>query len=146
MIKVLLFLIFFGITLISCQKQSDLGQNGRLFLSSDTVSFDTVFTSTATITQQVKLINHTNQAISVSSVDLAGGSNSPFILNIDGYPGPSATNLNVPEDDSLILFVTLFIRSGTGPIPFLLQDSIRVSYNGIDQYIQLNAWGQNAHF
>ncbi|HEY8733534.1 MAG TPA: choice-of-anchor Q domain-containing protein, partial [Puia sp.] len=26
------------------------------------------------------------------------------------------------------------------------QDSIRISYNGIAQYIQLVAWGQNAHF
>jgi hypothetical protein len=42
--------------------------------------------------------------------------------------------------------VTVFIRSGTGPTPFQLQDSIGISYNGIEQFIQLNAWGQNAHF
>ena len=56
------------------------------------------------------------------------------------------SNLNIPADDSLIIFVTVFLKPGTSPNPFLLQDSIRISYNGREQYIQLTAWGQNAHF
>jgi hypothetical protein len=146
MFRALLLLFFTGFLVISCQKQSNLNGNARLFLSADTVSFDTVFASTATVTQQVKLINNNDQGISISSVILEGGSNSSFIINIDGNPGPDASNLSIPANDSLTIFVTVFVRSGTGPTPFQLQDSIRISYNGTNQFIQLRAWGQNAHF
>jgi hypothetical protein len=146
MYKALHVLVFAMIVLSSCQKQSDVNGNARLFLSADTVSFDTVFVSTVTVTQQVKLINQSNNGIGISSISLAGGTNSPFIINIDGSPGPEASNLTVPSNDSLIVFITVFVRSGTGQIPFLMEDSIRINYNGIDQYIQLTAWSQNAHF
>jgi len=146
MSKALLLSVLAGFLVISCQKQSNPNGNGRLFLSAGTVSFDTVFTSTATITQQVKLINNNDQSIGISSVNLAGGSNSPFIINVNGSPGPELSNISIPANDSLIIFVTVFIRSVSGPIPFQLQDSIRISYNGTEQFIHLNAWGQNAHF
>jgi hypothetical protein len=146
MIKIIALGILIAIGLGSCQKQSDMNGGDRLQLSADTVRFDTVFTTTATITQQVRLINNNRHSISVNSISLAGGSGSSFILNIDGSPGPQVSNLNIPAEDSLIIFITVFIRNSTGPKPFLLQDSIRVSYNGTDQFIQLTAWGQNAHF
>jgi hypothetical protein len=146
MYKILLFSILTGIALISCQKQSGLNQNARLFLSADSVSFDTVFTSVGAVTQQIRLINPNDQAIAMSIISLEGGSSSPFVINIDGTPGPSASNLNIPANDSLTIFITLFIEPGTKPAPFILQDSIRLNYNGINQYIQLSAWGQNAHF
>src|SRR5664279_3556578 len=146
MFKVLLFSVLAGILLISCQKQSNQNGNARLFLSADTVSFDTVFAATATITQQVKLINNNDFGFSINSISLAGGSASPFIINIDGTPGPEVSNLGIPANDSLIIFVTVYIRAGSGPVPFHLEDSIRISYNGKEQFVQLSAWGQNAHF
>jgi hypothetical protein len=146
MFKTLLFCIFTGIAVISCQKQSNLNGNARLFLSADTVSFDTVFTTTGSITQQVKLINNNNQDITVSSISLAGGSGSSFVINIDGTPGPAASNLKIQANDSIYIFVSVYIHPGMEPTPFLIQDSIRISYNGTEQYIQLSAWGQNAHF
>ena len=146
LIKTLLISALAGSLMISCQKQSNQNGNARLFLSADTIRFDTVFIATATITQQVKLINNNDFGIAVNSVSLAGGSSSPFIINIDGSPGPEATNIGIPANDSLIIFVTVYIRAGSGPVPFHLEDSIRISYNGKDQFVQLSAWGQNAHF
>jgi hypothetical protein len=146
MLKFLAFCFFLGITVISCQKQSGGNVNARLFLSTDTVQFDTVFTSAGGIAQKVLLINNNNHDINISSINLMGGSGSPFIINIDGNPGPTASNLSIPADDSLYIFVTVNVQAGQQPAPFLLQDSIGVSYNGIVQYIQLNVWGQNAHF
>jgi len=146
MLKALIFLILTGVMMFSCQKQSNLNGNARLLLSADTVRFDTVFTTTGSVTQQVKLLNNNNGDITVSSISLMGGSGSPFIINIDGTPGPTASNLKIQANDSLYIFVSVFVRSGTELTPFMLQDSIRISYNGIEQYIQLSAWGQNAHF
>jgi hypothetical protein len=146
MFKILLFCFFTGIVLLSCQKQSGLNGNALLFLSADTVGFDTVFTSTGSVTQQVKLINNNSQSIGISSVSLMGGSKSPFIINIDGTPGPDASNITIQAGDSLYIFVSVFIPPGTEPSAFILEDSIRISHNGTNQYIQLRAWGQNAHF
>lgn len=146
MFKTLLFWIITGIVLVSCQKQSDLSGNIRLTLSDDTLNFDTVFTSTATVTRRVKLINNNNQQIGISSVSLAGGAYSSFIINVDGTAGTGTSSFNIPANDSLTIFVTVFVHPGSQSMAFQLQDSIRVSYNGIIQYIQLVAWGQNAHF
>jgi len=146
MFKFLLLSALAGSLMISCQKQSNQNGNARLSLSADTVNFDTVFVATATVTQQVKLINNNDFGLAISSVSLAGGSSSPFIINIDGSPGPEATNIGIPANDSLIIFVTVFIRAGSGPAPFHMEDSIRISYNGTEQFVQLSAWSQNAHF
>jgi hypothetical protein len=40
----------------------------------------------------------------------------------------------------------LRIDPSSADLPFILQDSIAVSFNGKQQFIQLQAWGQNAHF
>jgi hypothetical protein len=144
--KAILFLLFTGIILFSCQKQSNLNGNDFLFSSTDSVYFDTVFTSLGTVTQQIKLINNNNQDLGISSITLVGGSNSPFIINIDGTPGPDASNIHIPANDSLYIFVTVYIKPQATPTPFLLEDSIRISYNGINKIIKLSTWGQNAHF
>jgi hypothetical protein len=146
MFKTLILSVLAGGLMISCQKQSNQNGSARLFLSADTVSFDTVFAATATVTQQVKLINNNGFGLAINSISLAGGSTSPFIINIDGSPGPEVTNLGIPANDSLIIFITIYIRAGSGPVPFHLEDSIRISYNGKEQFVQLSAWGQNAHF
>jgi hypothetical protein len=146
MYKLLLFCILTGSMLVSCQKQSASGGNASLTISADTVRFDTVFTATTGITQKVMLINNNNQSLSITDITLMGGTNSSFILNIDGAPGPQATNLNIQDDDSLYIFVSVFVRPTSTPLPFILQDSIRIRYNGTEQYIQLRVWGQNAHF
>jgi hypothetical protein len=146
MIKALFLLGLTGTLLFSCQKHSDLGGTPRLFLSEDSLSFDTLFTTTGSITQQVKLINTNNAGITVSTINLQGGSSSPFVINIDGNPGPNASGLYIGGNDSMYIFVNVLIPKGSKPNPFIVRDSILISYNGEEQFIQLSAWGQNAHF
>ena len=146
MLKALLFLIFSIALLVSCQKQSDLNGNTPLFSSTDSVYFDTLFTTLGGVTQKVKLINPNDRDIGISSITLLGGASSPFIINIDGSPGPSASNLSIRANDSLYIFVSVYVKPQAGPIPFILEDSIRISYNGTEKIIKLSVWGQNAHF
>jgi hypothetical protein len=130
----------------SCQKQAIQNGNAVLFSSTDSVYFDTVFTSIGAVTQQIKLLNPNNQNISISSITLAGGALSPFIINVDGSPGPTVSDLRIAANDSLYIFVTVYIKPGSLPTAFLLQDSILIHYNGLVKIIRLSAWGQNAHF
>jgi hypothetical protein len=44
------------------------------------------------------------------------------------------------------VFVQVNINPTAASLPFVIRDSILVNYNGKNRKIQLEAWGQNAHF
>lgn len=133
--------------ILSCRKDSFItGKDAVIHFSSDTLFFDTVFTSSGSITETVKIINNNNQKLRLSDVKLMGGIGSYFSINIDGSAGPEQDGLELEANDSLYLFVAVTIRPGSSNLPFIVQDSIQVTFNGNKKYIQLQAWGQNAHF
>jgi hypothetical protein len=145
----LLLVILSGAALFifSCRKDSFITSKSAVVnFSSDTLFFDTVFTSTGSITEAVKIINGNNQKLRLSDVKLMGGSQSFFAINIDGVAGPEQTGLELEAGDSLYIFVAVRIDPGADSLPFIIQDSILVAFNGNQQYVQLQAWGQNAHF
>ncbi len=145
--KIFLTALAFVFLIGSCKKNSFNTSGGALVnFSADTLKFDTVFTSVGSITQSVKIINLNNQKLMLSEISLVGGNSSPFKINIDGASGAAANNIEVEANDSLYVFVTVNVNPAAGNLPFILEDSIRVSYNGNQRYIQLQAWGQNANF
>ena len=135
------------LALYACKKQT-FSTNGELRLqtTADTLHFDTVFTSTGSVSQVVKIINNNNEGIRVSSVQLAGGASSAFKINVDGVPGPAVNNVEVPANDSIYVFVTVSINPTTINLPFLVRDSLSINYNGNRHWVQLEAWGRNARF
>jgi hypothetical protein len=148
MYKTLLLILIGSIGLtISCKKDSFItSPQAQVNFSSDTLQFDTVFTSVGSVTQSVKVFNLNNQKLLLSQVRLMGGINSAFKINIDGAPGPAGNNIEIDANDSLYIFVTVYVNPTSANLAFILQDSILVAFNGIQEYIQLRAWGQNAHF
>jgi hypothetical protein len=120
--------------------------DAQLSLSADTLKFDTVFTTTGSITQVFKIFNDNDQKLRLSSVKLMGGANSYFKINADGFIGPEVSNLEIEARDSLYVFVSISINQNTANLPFIARDSIQVTYNGESRLVQLEAWGQNAHF
>lgn len=133
--------------LFSCRKESFTTNAGALLTSSaDTLHFDTVFTTTGSATQFVKIINKNKEGVRISSVRLGGGATSPFKLNVDGVPGPQVSNVEVMGDDSVYIYVTVSINPSAQNLPFIVRDSIEVTYNGNRTWVQLDAFGQNAHF
>ena len=135
------------VSMLACKKDRFItNSNAGLTLSADTVFFDTVFTTTGSITQIVKITNPNDQKLRLSEVSLAGGSNSSFSININGYTGPSRTDIDIAAGDSIYLFVAVTIRQGSANLPFIVQDSVLFSFNGNKEYLQLQAYGQNAHF
>ena len=133
--------------LFSCRKESFTNSpDALLHYSADTLHFDTLFTSTGSTSQLVKILNNNKKGIRVSSVRLSGGNSSPFRINTDGISGIEADNLELPAGDSLYIFATVHIDPNASSLPFILRDSIAVTYNGHTDYIQLDAWGRNAHF
>ncbi|MDQ3278528.1 MAG: hypothetical protein M3Q06_09385 [Bacteroidota bacterium] len=141
--SILLLLLFF----FSCRKESFTSSNNVLLRpSADTLHFDTVFTTAGSVSQFVKIINNNKDGIRISSVRLGGGASSPFRINVDGVTGPQVRNVEVLGNDSVYVYVTVSINPTARDLPFVVRDSIEIAYNGNRSWVQLEAFGQNAHF
>lgn len=147
--KSILTLLVLSVTFIlaSCKKDSFItAPDARVSITVDSLKYDTVFTTTGSVTQAFKIINENNQKLNISSVKLMGGNSSAYKINVDGIVGPEVTNIEIRPNDSIYVFVSVVINQNTNNLPFIVQDSIKVNYNGVDRWVQLEAWGQNAHF
>ncbi len=131
----------------SCKKDTFItSKNASLSLSSDTLYFDTVFTTTGSITGSFRIFNNNNQKLLLSNVQLMGGANSFFKLNLDGSPGASFNNQTIDANDSLWGYVSVSISATNEDTFFIRRDSIRITYNGDTTWLQLVAYGHNANF
>ncbi len=140
-------LILLLYTAFSCKKTSFIeSNNARLSVSEDTLHFDTVFTTLGSVTQSLKIFNNNDQKLRLSQIQLAGAGASFFKINVDGSPGYSFSDIELEPNDSLYVFVSVTINPGVATNPFVVRDSLRITYNGNEQIVQLEAYGQNAHF
>lgn len=145
--RLLVSILIAGLVLVSCKKDSFItGPEASLSVSSDTLHYDTVFTTTGSITQFFRIYNDNNQKLRLNSVKLSGGAASYFKINVDGSAGPEVKDIEINANDSIYVFVSVKIDPAAGNLPFIVQDSISIQYNGNERWVQLDAWGQNAHF
>ena len=146
-VSVILLAIIITISVSSCKKDTFItSKNASLSLSSDTLYFDTVFTTTGSVTGAFKIFNNNNQKLLLSNVQLMGGANSFFKLNLDGLPGTSFNNQTIDANDSLYGYVSVSIKATNEDTFFIRRDSIRITYNGDTTWLQLVAYGHNANF
>jgi hypothetical protein len=131
----------------SCKKDSFItSPDASLRLSADSVKFDTVFTRTGSVTQSFKIVNENDQPIRLSKVKLGGGPSSSFKININGIAAPEVSNIDIASNDSIYVFVSVFVNPSAANLSFIISDSIAVEYNGNVRWVQLEAYGQNANF
>lgn len=145
--KGILFLIISAFILWGCNKDKFYtGGVAVLSVSADTLSFDTVFTSTGSTTRSFKVFNGSSGKLRIDAVTLSGGAASAFRINADGISGPAVKNLDLDPGDSLYVFATVTINPSAANLPFIVRDSIFFTVNGTQKTVQLQAWGRNAHF
>ena len=133
--------------LFACRKNEFTDSPDALLTTTvDSLHFDTVFTTTGSFTQAFKIVNDNDKGVRINSVRLMGGNASPFRINVDGTAGPQVTDIEIRDNDSTYVFVTVKIDPNADNLPFVVRDSIEITYNGNRQLVQLEAWGQNAHF
>lgn len=142
-----ILLIVFFLYFSSCKKDLFItSQNAQISTSVDSLKYDTVFTSIGSVTQSFKINNLNTQKLLLSKVKLMNGNNSAFKININGIVGNEARNIEVAANDSIYVFVTVNINPGNVDLPFIVKDSIMIMYNGNSHFVQLEAFGQKAHF
>ncbi len=145
--KLLYILVFsfISILIISCKKIEPFSKSNVTF-SIDTLVFDTVFTTVGSITKNFKIYNPDSKQISLEEIELIGGNNSPFRINVDGSSGTKFTNNTIKGKDSMFIFVNVKLNVTGKNLPTIIEDSIRIRTNGKDQYMNLMVWGQDAYF
>ncbi|WP_017257236.1 hypothetical protein [Pedobacter arcticus] len=146
MVKQLALALLLITVLFSCRKEDDIDTNAdtKLQFSTDSLLFDTVFTSTGTTNRTLKIFNYNKNSVIISNIQLLGGPSSPFKININGTPASAINNLKIRGNDSIYVFVKAFIDPTSVDQPFLVEDEIQINLNGNQQKIPLAAYGQNA--
>lgn len=117
----------------------------KLEFSTDSVLFDTVFTTIGSTTKVFKIYNRHNQKMNVAKVYLGTGSASQFRLNVDGDSGASLSDIEILANDSLFVFVQVTVNPTGINSPLLIRDSVIFETNGNIQDIKLTAVGQDVY-
>lgn len=114
----------------------------RLSFSTDTLSFDTVFTGVGTPTARLRIYNHAKKAINISSIRMKEA-DSRFSINVDGVSGRDFRDVEIRGGDSIFVFVECYIPQSDTNTPTLVEDQLQFVSNGNTQSVLLQAYGQN---
>ncbi|HOA38349.1 MAG TPA: hypothetical protein PKJ36_08110 [Flavihumibacter sp.] len=112
----------------------------------DTLHFDTLFTQSGSKTFHFLVHNNNSSGLRISRIEVAGGQSGYFHLNVNGIEGPAISDIDIAPNDSAHVFVNAFIPNSATQLPFVITDSIGIHCNGQIQWVQLEAWAQNAHY
>lgn len=115
----------------------------RLAFSTDTLSFDTVFTAQGSATAQMKVYNRNASALLIDRVWLKEG--KAYRVNIDGEPDADKwRDIQINGHDSLYLFIRVEIDPLDQDNPVLVTDQLCFHLkNGHTQEVELEAYGQD---
>lgn len=142
-IYVLLLVLF---TTAACSESWDSYSTDpgmKLSFSADTLSLDTVLTNIPTSTRLLMVYNRQDEALLISSIDLAG--NNGFRINVDGQKGSHFTNVAIAAKDSLHIFIEATLPTTGQATPTLVKDSILFLLNGNRQEVKLRAYAQDTY-
>jgi hypothetical protein len=138
-------LLLFGSALACNREHLDPDPDARPSFSTDTITFDTIFTTIGSATLSFRVYNRSNRPLLISSIALAGGDHSFFRLNIDGVPSTAQRDIEIPPDDSLFIFVAVTVDPTNLNNPVVIKDSIIFATQGTFQDVKLIAYGQDVH-
>lgn len=144
---VILFLSVLLSATISCTSDEIVTNPGNdLRFSSDTLSFDTLFSTVGSTTAWMTVRNVGDKTIRIASISLQSGGASGFHINLDGESKVSFTDVEIPPHDSLFLFVEVKTAKQAAATPVKVADAILFDTDGPRKQIVLEAWSWDASF
>ena len=121
------------------------GSGDVLEFSTDTLSFDTVFTGETTATKRFVVYNRHKKQLRIERIFLTGApEGAEFYLNVDGRSGKEFSDIEVRGEDSIYVFVEARIDATDADLPFDVFDHLNFVTNGTQQSVVIRAAGQNA--
>lgn len=135
-----------GWAFFSCEKTDNpLPSGGNLSFSTDTVLFDTIFTTIGSTTKNFRVYNPDGNDVQIDRIALAGGPASRYRLNINGQQAWELKNYVLPAQDSIFIFVEVTLDPNNVNEPLVVQDSVVFESGSQTQDVDLVAFGQDVH-
>jgi hypothetical protein len=130
-----------------CERINDysVNPNHRLTFSTDTLSFDTIFSTVGSTTKQFMVYNPNEEALRIEMALLANPATSGFRINVDGRKGDMFRDIDIWKHDSLYVSVEVTVDPNGSSQPLVIEDSVLFYVNGIRQSVLLQAYGQDVH-
>ncbi len=147
--SIFLSFLFFTVLffIFSCRKDNNyfVGK-ARFEVNTDTLSFDTVFTKVGSSTKYIKIYNKENQPL---QVDVRFKNNNPqFRMNVDGNKGQSFTDVEIPANDSIYVFIETTVNpdADVSVSPFIIEEQLIINHDDQETAVLIIANGQNANY
>lgn len=132
------------VLLFSCEDEGYMSSpDAELKFSTDTITFDTIFTTIGSTTQRFTVRNPYKEPVLISRIHLGKDEMSNFRLNVNGQQGNELFNVEIPGHDSIYIFVEVTIDPNGQNLPMVVQDSIEFIVNNNFQHVKLIAYGQD---
>ena len=133
--------------LSGCKKDEyNTSPDFRLEFSTDSVKFDTVFTTVGSATHVLKVYNKENSYVHIKNVRLLNDPNNSYRINVDGLPSESLTNIEIGPKDSIFIFIEVTVTPNSNDLYPYVEGKIEFQTNGSIQSVDLVAWGWDAIF
>ena len=138
-------LLLWGLPACSDDVEYSTSTGDRLSFSTDSVKFDTLFTTLGSSTRVLQIYNHNSKALKITSIVQAAASTSGFRVNVDGQFATTFDNLEVRSGDSMYVFVEITPTAQQSNLPVMIADSLIFTLeSGVRQSVKLVAYGQDA--
>jgi hypothetical protein len=148
--KYFLFLLIASSLFFSCRKEDEFTDDASatLSFSADTVLFDTVFSQVGpnrpvSVTKQLWVVNHNEKGVKVS-IRIAGNQYGIYKINVDGQPTNNIEQKEIRGNDSIVIFVQVYLNQVNQNTPFIVTDQLLFETNGNRQDVDLVAYAQDA--
>ena len=133
----ILSIFMIPVFLVACDEDAGFSSSPslRLEFSSDTISFDTLFTAVGSPTSGVVVRNRNSDALRISNVRLAGGDASGFSVLVDGQYGTSMNDLEIRAKDSIFVYASVELERNGADVPLMVKDSLLFTLeSGVQQH------------
>ncbi|MEQ9187128.1 MAG: right-handed parallel beta-helix repeat-containing protein [Cryomorphaceae bacterium] len=142
----LLLFVIISIAFGACRRDRIFEGKAALEFSTDTVFFDTVFTTVGSITERIKVYNPYSQSVDIQSIYVENGAGSSFKLNVDGIKGREVRDIRIAPFDSIFVFIEVTVDPNGGNTPMILEEDLYFVTEQNAQSVKMVAWGQDAYF
>lgn len=140
--KILASVILLTLTLVSCEEDKiSTDTSLQLNFSADTVRFDTIFTQQGSATYKLKVYNPSKNKVLIDRITLNNAEN--YKMSVSGISADQVNNTYINANDSLMMFIQVYIDPNNDKTPFVVRDSIDFFFNNHTQVLQLEAYGRN---
>ena len=111
--------------------------------SVDTLDMGLIFTEQVSTTHRFIVYNRASKSLMISRIAFSGDNANLFRLNIDGFSGREFENVEIRENDSIFVLVSVTLPANERDVPIEIESKIDFLTNGVKQSVVVAATGRD---